>query len=191
MKAIYIRTSTSEQKIDSQRKVLRDYCKRKKWKFKEYIDKGISGSKDSRPEFNILMEGIRECKIDTVIVYKIDRLARSMQHFLQLMQEFENRNVNFISVTQPINTTGSSGKLMLQILGAFAEFERNLIRERVKAGKERSKKKQGRKKKKVNIKYLRKLRKDGLSFVKIAKEYNKNHRTHISHQTVFNLLKNK
>lgn len=190
MKAGYIRVSTLEQNIAIQREAIKNFCTLKQWEYKEYIDEGVSGAKDSRPALNQLLEDMRKGLIDTIIVYKIDRLGRSIQHFLHLMEEFKNRNVSFISITQPIDTTSSAGNLMLQILAAFAEFERNLIVERVRDGKKRSNKKQGRKFKNINKETIFKLRGQGLSTYKIAEEYNKVHKPFISHQTVFNILKN-
>ena len=190
MKAgIYARVSTKEQDIDKQVDELVDYCKRNNYEYESFVDKGVSGSKESRPEFNRLMEEVRLRKIDLVVVYKIDRFSRSMQHFLKIMQELKNKNIGFISITQPIDTTSSAGELLMNILACFAQFERNLIRERVKLGKDRSKKKQGRKNKKINLKTILGLKRKGLSTYKIAEEYNKRHKPFISHMTVFNVLK--
>ena len=191
MKAgLYGRVSTKEQDVDKQVQELIDYCKRNNYEYELYVDKGISGAKESRPEFNRLMDDVRLRKIDLVIVYKIDRFSRSIQHFLKIMQELKNKNIGFISITQPIDTTSSTGELLMNILACFAQFERDLIRERVKLGKDRSKKKQGRKKKKIEINTILELSKQGLSTYKVAEEYNKRHKPFISHQTVHNILKN-
>ena len=152
MKAgVYARVSTNEQDMEKQIKELEDYCKRNNYDYELYADKGISGSKDNRPEFNRLQEDIRLGKIDVVICYKIDRLSRSIQHFLHFFEELQNKGVNLISITQPIDTTTPSGRLLLQIISAFSEFERAMIIERVTFGKQRSKKKQGRKNKNKRI----------------------------------------
>lgn len=191
MKAgIYARVSTKEQDVDKQVQELIDYCKRNNFDYELYVDRGISGAKESRPEFNRLIDDVRLKKIDLVVVYKIDRLARSMQHFLKIMQELKNRGIGFVSTTQPIDTTSSAGELMMNILACFAQFERNLIMERVKLGKERSKNKQGRKNKNINVDSILDLHKQGLSTYKIAKKYNELHKPFISHQTVHNILKN-
>ena len=188
---VYVRVSTTEQDIDKQVQELREYCERNKeiGSYELYIDKGLSGSKDNRPEYNRLLEEIRLNKIDMVICYKIDRLSRSIQHFLHFFQELQNKGVGLISITQPIDTTSPSGRLLLQIISAFAEFEREMIIERVTLGKKRSKKKQGRKNKKINIQAILDLHKQGLSTYKIAEEYNKVHKPFISHMTVHNKLK--
>jgi len=187
---IYARVSTKEQDVDKQVDELVDYCKRNNYDYELFVDKGVSGNKESRPQFNKLMDEVRLNKIDLVVVYKIDRLARSMQHFLKIIQELKNKNIGFISITQPIDTTSSTGELLMNILACFAQFERNLIRERVKLGKDRSKKKQGRKNKKINLKTILGLKRKGLSTYKIAEEYNKRHKPFISHMTVHNVLKN-
>ncbi len=187
---IYARVSTKEQDVDKQVDELVDYCKRNNYDYELFVDKGVSGNKESRPQFNKLMDEVRLNKIDLVVVYKIDRLARSMQHFLKIIQELKNKNIGFISITQPIDTTSSTGELLMNILACFAQFERNLIRERVKLGKDRSKKKQGRKNKKINLKTILGLKRKGLSTYKIAEEYNKKHKPFISHMTVHNVLKN-
>jgi len=191
MKAgVYARVSTNEQDMEKQIKELEDYCKRNNYDYELYADKGISGSKDNRPEFNRLQEDIRLGKIDVVICYKIDRLSRSIQHFLHFFEELQNKGVNLISITQPIDTTTPSGRLLLQIISAFSEFERAMIIERVTFGKQRSKKKQGRKNKNINAQTILELHKLGLSTYKIAEEYNKRHKPFISHMTVYNILKN-
>lgn len=186
---VYARVSTKEQDIDKQVQELLDYCKRHNYDYVLYADKGVSGAKESRPAFNKLMEDIRLKKIDILICYKIDRLARSIQHFTQIMSELKNKDISFISITQPIDTTSSSGKLLMNILGCFAEFERDIISERVTMGKKRSKKKQGRKNKKLFDKTIIALHESGLSYSKIARAYNKKHKPHISHQTAFNFIK--
>ena len=186
---IYARVSTKEQDVDKQVEELIEYCKRNNYDYELYVDKGISGAKESRPEFNRLMEDIRLKKVDLVLCYKIDRLSRSIQHFLHIFSELQNKDVGLISLTQPIDTTSASGMLLLQIIAAFAEFEREMIKERVTLGKRRSTKKQGRKNKNINIDSILELHKQGLSTSKIAKEYNKLHKPFISHQTVFNVLK--
>jgi DNA invertase Pin-like site-specific DNA recombinase len=101
--------------------------------FKVYKDI-ISGSTSSRPEFNILLEDLRKNRFDCVMVTKLDRLGRSLQHLLSLFNEFNSRGIQFISTTQNIDTTTSSGRLQMQIMGAFAEFERSIISERTKEG---------------------------------------------------------
>lgn len=132
--AIYCRVSTDEQDADKQEEICKVYCQRQNFEvFKVYKDV-ISGKTTSRPQFNQLLEDMRQMKFDTIMVTKLDRMGRSLQHLLSLFDEFRRKGMNFIATTQDIDTTSASGKLQLHILGAFAEFERNLISERTKEG---------------------------------------------------------
>jgi len=132
--AIYCRVSTDEQDADKQEVACLEYCKRNNLEpFKVYKDV-ISGTTSSRPEFNKLIEDMRHYKFNIIMVTKLDRLGRSLSHLLTLFEEFRNKGVDFVAITQNIDTTTSSGKLQMQIMGAFAEFERNIISERTKEG---------------------------------------------------------
>lgn len=132
--AIYCRVSTEEQHADKQEDICLEYCKRNEYEvFRTYKDV-ISGSTSSRPQFNQLLIDMREGKFDIIMVTKLDRLGRSLQHLLSLFDEFGKRKVQFIAVTQNIDTTTPGGKLQMQIMGAFAEFERSIISERTKEG---------------------------------------------------------
>jgi len=132
--AIYCRVSTEEQDADKQEFICLEHCKRTNIEvFKVYKDI-ISGKTTSRPEFNMMLNDMREYKFDVIIVTKLDRLGRSLQHLLSLFDEFINKKVSFVAVTQNIDTSTSAGKLQMQIMGAFAEFERNIISERTKEG---------------------------------------------------------
>jgi len=137
--AIYCRVSTEEQDADKQEYLCKRYCKINNHQiFKIYKDV-YTGTKASRPAFNELLEDMRHYKFRAVVVTKLDRIGRSLQHLLSLFDEFNKKKVEFIAITQNIDTTTSTGKLQLQILGAFAEFERNLISERTKEGLKRAK----------------------------------------------------
>ena len=94
----------------------------------------MSGAKSSRPALNILMEDAKKRRFDAVLVWKLDRMGRSLKHLLSILEDFETLGIDFIAYNQNIDTTTPSGKLMFSMIGAFAEFERELIRERVKAG---------------------------------------------------------
>jgi DNA invertase Pin-like site-specific DNA recombinase len=102
--------------------------------FKVYSDRGESGAKNSRPALDELLTDCRDCKISDVLVWKFDRFARSLKHLIDALEEFRERGINFVSYTEQLDTTTARGSLFFQIFGAFAEFERSLIRERVKAG---------------------------------------------------------
>lgn len=132
--AIYCRVSTEEQDADKQEEICLEYCKRNNLEVYRVYKDIISGKTTSRPEFNKMLEEMRLMKFGCIMVTKLDRLGRSLQHLLSLFNEFEKKGVQFIATTQNIDTTSSTGKLQLQIMGAFAEFERNLISERTKEG---------------------------------------------------------
>lgn len=182
--ALYVRVSTNEQNPDMQLKELREYCERSSYEiYKEYIDIGESGAKTSRPQFNLFMDDMRKKKFDAVLVWKLDRIGRSLQHLLQILQELQNKGIDFISYNQNIDTTTPSGRLLFHIMGAFAEFEREIIRERVKAGKAKSKIKQGRKNLKLNKYEIIRLRKEGKTLHEIGEAVG------CSYGTVYNILR--
>jgi DNA invertase Pin-like site-specific DNA recombinase len=132
--AIYCRVSTEEQSNDQQEALCKEHCKRMGYEIFGIYKDTISGIKESRPAFNLLLVDMRHYMFDCVMVSKLDRIGRSLQHLLSLIEEFTQKGIHLISVTQNIDTTTSVGKLQLQIMGAFAEFERNLISERTKEG---------------------------------------------------------
>lgn len=132
--AIYCRVSTEEQDADKQEVICKEYCERNKFEIYKVYKDVISGKTTSRPNFNILLEDMRQRKFNCIMVTKLDRLGRSLAHLLSLLEEFNSKGIHFIAVTQNIDTVSASGKLQLQILGAFAEFERNIISERTKEG---------------------------------------------------------
>lgn len=133
---VYARVSTDKgQDPELQLRELREYCARRRWAIAdEYVDRGISGSKDSRPELNRLMTDAHKRSIDVVVVWKFDRFARSTSHLLRALETFRALGIEFCSLREAADTTTPSGKLMFTLIGAMAEFERDLIRERVRAG---------------------------------------------------------
>jgi len=132
---IYARVSTSDQTTEVQESELTRYAEKRGWTVsKVYSDKGQSGAKTRRPALDDLMRDCRKGKIDVVLVWKFDRFARSLKHLIDALEEFKKRGINFVSFTEQIDTTTAQGALFFQIFGAVAEFERALIRERVKAG---------------------------------------------------------
>lgn len=154
--AIYCRVSTEMQDNDSQETMCQQYCVRNDHQVFGVFRDVYTGSTDQRPAFNQLLNGMRQFKFDCVMVSKLDRLGRSLQHLINLIDEFSRKGIHLIVVTQNIDTTTSSGKLQFQIMGAFAEFERNLISERTKESRQgnvlwgkRGKDKQPRKKRGV------------------------------------------
>lgn len=142
MKAgLYLRVSTEQQKTLNQELELVEYCKRNNIEvFKIYKDEGISGTKTSRPQLDLMLKDMREKCFDCVIVWKLDRLGRSTQHLLQLLQEFKNQNVRLICTTINLDTETSQGKFFFTIISAVAELEREMIVERINLGLERARK---------------------------------------------------
>jgi DNA invertase Pin-like site-specific DNA recombinase len=171
--AIYTRVSTSEQSADLQLIDLTNYCRGRDWMvFGTYTDT-ISGATRSRPELNRLMDDARLKLFDVVLVWKFDRFARSLTHLVLALEEFEKLNIQFISLKDQVDLKSASGRLMFQIIGAMAEFERSLIRERVKAGIKSAQSKGvrvGRPRVFVPILKVEDARKRGLSWRAIAKE---------------------
>jgi DNA invertase Pin-like site-specific DNA recombinase len=132
--AIYVRCSTAEQETDMQETELREYCGRRGWELILYRDKGQSGAKQDRPALNLLLNDLRKRKVDVILVWSLDRLARSLKQLLTISEECRSLGVDLVSLRQNIDTTLPAGRLTFQILGAVAEFERELLRDRVKAG---------------------------------------------------------
>lgn len=132
--AIYVRVSTSEQNPEIQVEELKTFSSHYQIKVQKiYIDK-ISGTKSSRPALNNLMFDMRNGLFNCIIIYKLDRLGRSLKHLITICEELHNKNVDLIVTSQNIDTKTASGKLLFNILGSVAEFERELISERTKLG---------------------------------------------------------
>jgi len=135
--ALYARVSTLDKGQDPtmQLRELREYCQRRGWTVTgEYVDVGVSGSKDSRPELNRLMTDGNRRQFDTVVVWKFDRFARSVSHLLRALETFKALGIEFVSYSEAIDTSTPVGKMTFTVLGAVAELERSLIIERVRAG---------------------------------------------------------
>jgi DNA invertase Pin-like site-specific DNA recombinase len=132
--AIYVRVSTVEQETDMQEAELREYCERRGWTFTVHRDKGQSGIKEDRPALNSLLGDLRKRKFDVVVVWALDRLARSLKQLLTISEECRSLGVDLVSLKQNFDTTLPAGRLIFQVLGAVAEFEREMLRERVRAG---------------------------------------------------------
>src|SRR6202035_123221 len=110
------------------------YCDRRGWSCVVYRDKGQSGTKNDRPALTTLMNDLRRRKVDVVVVWALDRLARSLKQLLSIAEECKSLGVDLVSLKQNVDTTLPAGRLTFQVLGAVAEFEREMLRERVKAG---------------------------------------------------------
>jgi DNA invertase Pin-like site-specific DNA recombinase len=135
--AIYARVSTIHQGQDPglQTRELREYAERRGWTVtSEYVDIGISGTKEKRPELDRLMSDAHRRRFDAVLVWKFDRFARSVSHLLRALESFKTQGIEFISFSEQLDTSTPAGKLVFTVLGAVAELERSLIVERVRAG---------------------------------------------------------
>jgi DNA invertase Pin-like site-specific DNA recombinase len=136
-----VSTKCHGQTTDTQALALREYAQRRGFEIVgEYRDEGISGSKDSRPALDRLMKDARARKFDVVIVARFDRFARSVSHLLRALEEFSHLGIDFVSLSESIDTSTPMGKMIFTVLGAVAELERNLIKERVHMGISRARK---------------------------------------------------
>jgi len=137
--ALYARVSTLKrgdktQDPEIQLSQLREHAKQQGWTIEEYVDRGVSGAKESRPELDRLMRDAQGKKFDVVLVWKFDRFARSVIHLHKALQSLRDLGIRFMSLTEAADTQTTSGRFMFTILGAVAEMERELIAERTKAG---------------------------------------------------------
>jgi DNA invertase Pin-like site-specific DNA recombinase len=151
---------------------LREYAARRGWLISgEYVDQGISGSKESRPELNRLTRDAHRRVFDAILVWKIDRYGRSLKHLVNSLADLAAYGVAFISYRDNLDLSTPSGRLMFQIIGAMAEFERSLIQERVRAGLRNAKakgKRLGRPAVKVDVDEIVRLRSQGLCWRAVA-----------------------
>ena len=151
---------------------IRECCERRGWQIAgEYVDAGISGAKDSRPELNKLMADAHRRRFDAVVVWKFDRFARSVSHLLRALENFNALGVGFVSLSEQIDRSTPTGKMVFTVLGAVAELERSLIAERVMAGLRNAKAKGtrlGRPRISVDASRVARLRAEGRTVREIA-----------------------
>ncbi len=168
--ALYARVSTLDQSCDMQLDDLRRYAGRFARSY-EYVEVGVSGAQRRRPQLDALMKDARKRLFDVVLVWKFDRFARSVKHLVDSLEEFRALGIDFISYTEGIDTTTPSGELLFHIMGAVAQFERDLIAERVRAGIAHARamgKRIGRPRAAIDAGQVRALRQQGHSLRKIA-----------------------
>ncbi len=133
--AIYARCSTFDQNTDMQLRDLRRLAKQRGFEIaKEYVDKGESGGKTSRPSLDEMLKDARRGRFRILLVWKLDRLGRSVKHLIELLEDFKAWNVQLVSFSEGLDFTTTAGRLFYTLLGAFAEFEKDTIAERVRAG---------------------------------------------------------
>ena len=118
-----------------QTRELREYCQRRGWEIEgEYVDAGVSGAKERRPQLDALLVACRKRRVDAVVVYRYDRFARSLRQLVNALEEFRSLGIEFISLHEGVDTSTPNGRLVFGIFASIAEFERELIRDRVKSG---------------------------------------------------------
>jgi len=137
--AIYARVSTSDQHVENQLAELRSYVDRRAWTLVEYVDAGVSGARDSRPALDELLRDARRCRLDVLVVWRLDRLGRNLRHLLTVLEELQALGISFVSLGEGIDLGTPAGRLQLHILAALSEFERARIQERIRAGITRAK----------------------------------------------------
>src|ERR1700752_687449 len=184
--ALYSRISTGDQHLETQLLDLREMAKQRGLEIvREYSDV-ISGAKSKRPGLDSLMSDARRHRFDILVVAAFDRIARNVRHFLEVLDELNHLNIQFISLRENIDTGGPLGRAMLTIIGAIAELERSLIVERVKAGMRRAKlegRRIGRTPLNIDREQVVADRKSGMSLTMVSKKH------HISRASVCRLVK--
>ena len=133
--ALYVRVSSGEQNTGAQERALRECVQRRGWRLQQiYRDQGVSGASSNRPALNELLKACRRGAVDIVVVWKFDRFARSLKQLMSGLEMCRALGIDFVSVTEAVDTSLPSGELVFQMIGAVAQFERSLIGERVKSG---------------------------------------------------------
>jgi DNA invertase Pin-like site-specific DNA recombinase len=174
--AIYARVSTSNngQNPGMQLGELREHCQRRGWEIVgEYVDAGVSGAKERRPQLDRLLADCRRRRVDVVLVYRYDRFARSLRQLVNALEEFRSLGIEFISLHEGVDTSTPNGRLVFGIFASIAEFERELIRDRVKSGIAAARmrgKRLGRPRVSVDTARIAALRASGGSWPQIARE---------------------
>jgi len=174
--ALYARISTLNhgQDPEVQLRELRAYCERRGFEIADtYIDKGIKGSREHRPALDKLMTDCRKRLVDGVVVYRYDRFARSLRHLVNALEEFRALGIEFISLHEGVDTSTPNGRLVFGIFASIAEFERELIRDRVRSGlaAARAKGKQlGRPRVEADARRIASLRDSGASWRTVSRE---------------------
>jgi DNA invertase Pin-like site-specific DNA recombinase len=171
---LYVRVSTPDQSIEPQLLDLRQMAAARGYEIvREYSDK-LSGTKSKRPGLDALLSDAQRHRFDVVMVWAFDRMARSVRHFLEVLDELNHLNIEFVSFRESVDTSGPLGRAMVVIVGAIAELERNLIVERVKAGMRRAKlegRQIGRSRLDMNREQIVHDRRSGMSLTRVAKKH--------------------
>jgi DNA invertase Pin-like site-specific DNA recombinase len=173
--ALYARVSTLDQTTANQLCDLRQMAAQRGFEIiEEYTDHGISGTRARRPALDKMMSDARRGKFDLVLTWAFDRIARSVRHFLEILDELTHLNIEFVSFRENVDTGGPLGRAMVVIIGAIAELERNLIVERVRAGMRRAKlegRQIGRRKLDIDRAAVVRDRRRGMTLTQVAKAH--------------------
>ena len=133
--ALYMRVSSGEQNTEAQERAVRDYVQRRDWTIhRVYRDQGLSGANSNRPALNEMLKDCRRGSLEVVVVWKFDRFARSLKALISGLELCRSLGIDFVSVTEAVDTSLPAGELVFQMIGAVAQFERSLIGERVRSG---------------------------------------------------------
>ena len=184
--AIYCRISTCDKGQDTETQLLplREFVERKGWEtYKIYSDQ-MSGSKESRPALNELMQDAFHKKFDVVLCFRFDRFGRSTKMLIEALEKFKKWHIDFISYQEQIDTSSAMGEMMFSVISAFAQLERSIIQERVVAGLNNARNKGkilGRRKTAIDKQDILKLRNEGLTVRDIAKKFNVSNTTILNH----------
>ena len=169
--ALYARVSTMDQSCELQLEDLRRYASQRFDHCYEFVDEGVSGTQRRRPQLDALMNSAHKRRFDVVLVWKFDRFARSVKHLVDSLAEFRALGIDFVSYTEGVDTTTPTGQLLFHIVGAVAQFERDLIAERVRAGIAHARalgKRIGRPRAEIDVERVTGLRRQGKSLRQIA-----------------------
>ena len=170
---IYVRVSTLDQDPDVQLMPLRSHALQRGWEIvEEFVDRGVSGAKERRPALDRLMKAAWAGRFQVVVVWRFDRFARSVRHLVGALETFRSLNIGFVSLREQLDTSTPIGQAMFTIICAMAQLERDIIRERVKAGLERARARGihlGRPRTTAAAHEMLTLRAQGLSFGEIAR----------------------
>lgn len=139
--AVYVRVSTADQTCAGQEHELREYAKNRGWKLERIYSDNISGVKSSRPALDAMLVDAKKRKFDRLLVWRIDRLGRSVSHLLEVLETLRALGIEFISLSEAIDTSTPTGKMVFTVLGAVAELERSITVERVRMGLENARRK--------------------------------------------------
>jgi DNA invertase Pin-like site-specific DNA recombinase len=176
--ALYARVSTAEQSSAMQRDEMQTFCQRRGWDLiEEYVDEGFSGSQASRPALNHLLADAKRRKFDVVLVYRYDRFARSLRQLVNALEEFRALGIDFVSLHEGVDTSTPNGLLVFGIFASIAEFERELIRARVRSGLAAARargRRLGRPRKALDAARIAKLRDSGRSWRAVARDLGTN-----------------